>query len=110
MRKLDYLLFGFLIIIIFYLIYPFNNFEKYPDEFEQICLENCKKINGINFNWDLMNYNINETYNFIECKCVRKSRDSVGYNQGVGIDIEILYFDLNTSERLSEEEIFSRVK
>ncbi|MFQ5532010.1 MAG: hypothetical protein ACE5ES_05325 [Candidatus Nanoarchaeia archaeon] len=59
--KLDWIIFGiFIIVIVLFLVFVFNsnvkNFysKKYVDEVEKACLDECKKIDDINYNWGLM--------------------------------------------------------
>lgn len=94
-----------LIILILWLDVNKESFNLGYSEFGKKCLENCEQIDGVNFNWDLMSYHLNETFGFIECKCVRKIRDSIGFTQGVGIETRILYIDMKTFEIINESDL-----
>lgn len=97
--SLIFFLFLIVAIIIYYNMGGFS--LKEFDELKENCLERCSEEDSINFNWDLMSYVVNESEGTIQCNCVRKSRDSLGYTQGVGLETKTLYLDLQTFEEIN---------
>lgn len=89
------------LIIVIHVNLTYSGYKQ--NKIEERCLEICDEIND--FKWDLLEYTINETYGFVDCVCIRKIRDSIGFTQGVGVFTEHLYFDLNTFEKITQEEI-----
>lgn len=76
-----------LIVFLGFLIWYFSG-----DMVERICIKGCKNIE-MNF----VNYEISKTYNFVACGCsINNTSDK-------------LYFDLDTKEELTSQDILKRV-
>ena len=102
-----FIIMGLIILgIIIYFIYLGVNNNNYIFSFgepsEEFCNEKCGE-------YDLLYSNNNTEYKFIRCECIAGKTEPVGYKQSVNLKTFEVYFDSNTLEEISKNEVKKRI-
>jgi len=100
------LIFVILIVAVLVVFFTMDINNKYPELTqgeiaEDFCIDKCGDNNYYT------SYN-NSDYNFIKCSCV-ESAQSIGVFGGIHVQSTSFYFDSQTLEEISKEEVLVRI-
>lgn len=69
---------------------------------EEFCSNECGEK-------DLIYFNNNSDYNYLECECVIGKIEPRGYTQNAGVETVTNYYDSQTLKEITEEEVEERL-